>query len=130
MMQNPITFGAAEWKLMLIFLYYIIAGVLGLTGSTLGFKNYNRNVAAAFEYFQCEKNGDNNTCSYDAQQYPALTLIMNVLLVVFPILNLVFAIRVTDVKALWMNISKLVIDKKTPAEDNSRSIAVSSLSRK
>ena len=130
MMQNPITFGAAEWKLMLIFLYYLISGVIALTGSTLELKNYNRNIAAAFEYFQCEKNGDNHTCSYDAQQYPALTLITNVVLVVFPILNLVFAIRVTEVKALWKKFSKLVIDEKTPAKDKSQSTAVSRLSQK
>ena len=131
MKKNPITLGTAERKILLVFLYYIILGVFCLTTFTLAAKHYNRNTVATIRYFECEKNGRNNTCSYDAQQYPVVVLMTHVLFSLFPTINLVFAINVQEIKALVKQLRKLF--KQIPlsmTEDKTESIAVSTLSGK
>ena len=84
-----------------MFLYYILVGVLILTGFTLGIRTADERYTATVEYLQCEANGRNNTCEYDPPHYPALTLIINVLLGLFPAIILVFAVNVSEVRAVW-----------------------------
>ena len=83
-----------------MFLYYILVGVLILTGFTLVLRTANEKYIATVEYLQCEANGRNNTCEYDPPHYPAITLIINVLLGLFPAITLVFVVNVSEVRAV------------------------------
>ena len=66
----------------------------------MGISVADEKYTATVEYFQCEANGRNNTCEYDPPHYPALTLITNVLLGLFPAIILVFAVNVSEVRAV------------------------------
>ena len=83
-----------------MFLYYILVGVLILISFTLVIRTADERYIATVEYLQCEANGRNNTCEYDPPHYPALTLITNVLLGLFPATILVFAFNVSEVRAV------------------------------
>ena len=130
MMKTPIAIGAAERKILIVFLYYITLGVFALTAFTLSTKKLDENIVETLDYFECQKNGHNNTCSYDPQQYPTVTLISYLLLGLFPAINLVFAVNIQEVKALVKHLNKRLL-KKTPTstvEDKSESTAVSTVS--
>ena len=71
-----------------------------MTTFTLTTKDIDQNTLALTEYFECEKNGRNNTCSHDSQQHPVLSLMAFVLLGLYPTVNLLFAINVQELKAL------------------------------
>ena len=77
-----------------------------MTAAALDERNADRKYTATVEYFQCEANGHNNTCVYDPPHYPAITLIKNVLLGVSPAIFLVFAVNVSEVKAVLNVIKK------------------------
>ena len=83
-----------------MFVYYILVGILVLIGFTLVVRTANEKYTATVEYLQCEANGRNNTCEYDPPHYPALTLIINVLLGLFPAITLVFVVNVSEVRAV------------------------------
>ena len=55
---------------------------------------------ATVEYLQCEANGRNNTCEYDPPHYPAIILIVNILMGLFPAIILVFVVNVSEVRAV------------------------------
>ena len=98
--QTQTSIGTAERKILLVFVYYILVGVLVLTGFSLGISTGDEKYKATVEYLQCEANGHNNTCEYDPPHYPAITLIINVLLGLFPAIILVFAVNVREMKAV------------------------------
>ena len=83
-----------------MFLYYIVVGILILTGFTLVLRTADEKYIVTVEYLQCEANGRNNTCEYDPPHYPALTLIANVLLGLFPAITLVFVVNVSEVRVV------------------------------
>ena len=89
-----------------MFVYYVLVGVFILTAASLGERNADRQYTATVNYLQCEANGRNNTCVYDPPHYPAIGLTMNVLLGLFPTIVLVFAVNVSEVKAVWNKTTK------------------------
>ena len=89
-----------------MFLYYIVVGVLLMTGFTLAIRTADEKYTATVDYLQCEANGRNNTCEYDPPHYPAFTLIINILLGLFPTIILVFAVNVSEVRAVLKNTIK------------------------
>ena len=100
--------GTAERKVLLVFIYYIFVSVFVLTTSALLEKTADTKHTAIAEYLQCEANGRNNTCVYDTPHYDsAIVLIINALLGLFPAIILVFAINVSEVRA----VSKKAIKK-------------------
>ena len=105
--KSPITFGTAERKLLVVFLYYITLGVVSLTSFTLATRYVDRNIAATIEYFDCEKSGHNNTqaCSLDRVVFPSLTLTSFILLGLFPAINLVFAVNTKELKSALKQLS-------------------------
>ena len=77
-----------------------------MTAAALGERNADRKYTATVEYFWCEANGRNNTCVYDPPHYPAIGLIKNVLLGLFPTIILVFVVNVSEVKAVLNHTTK------------------------
>ena len=90
-----------------MFLYYILVGVLILISFTLVIRTADERYIATVDYLQCEANGRNNTCEYDPPHYPALIFIINILVGLFPAIILVFAVNVSEVRA----VSKRTIKK-------------------
>ena len=74
-----------------------------------------QNSIRAFQYFDCEKNGRNNTCSYDVEQLPAVTTIGLLILAVFPAFNLVYAVKLQELKLCLRHIKNVRVSKVTPA---------------
>ena len=91
-----------------MFVYYVIVGVFILTGFTLGISIADERHVVTVEYLQCEANGRNNTCEYDPPHYPALALIVNVLLGLFPAITLVFVVNVSEVRAVSKHAMKIL----------------------
>ena len=92
-----------------MFVYYILVGVLILTGFTLGIRTADEKYTATVEYLQCEANGRNNTCEYDPPHYPALALIIDVLLGLFPAIILVFGVNVSEVRTVLKHTIKKIV---------------------
>ena len=130
MQKSPITMGTAERKILIVFLYYITLGVFALTAFTLATKHLDQNSIATFEYFECQKNGRDETCSYDAQQYPYISLISFLLFGLFPAINLVYAVNVQELKALTKKLKAGLLKKMSTAEYMSESTAVSIVPKK
>ena len=102
--KSPITFGTAERKLIIVFLYYITLGAVSLTGFTLFARYAEGNIVATAEYFDCEKmGGQNNTqeCSLNTVVYPSMALVSYTLLGLFPAINLVFAVNTKELKSAF-----------------------------
>ena len=97
--KNPITFGRAECKVIITFLYHLIIVVLALTAFTVASRNlsYNRNVF--LEYINCQKLGQNSTCSLATKTYPIVNVSVYILLGFFPAFSLVFAVNVKEIKS-------------------------------
>ena len=71
-----------------------------MTTFTLVTRTQNKHISATLQYFQCQKSGRNNTCSYDPEQFPAVTLASYLLLGLFPAVNLVCAVNIRETKAI------------------------------
>ena len=132
MQKNPITIGTAERKILIVLLYYITLGVFTFTSFTLFTKHIDQNAIATIEYFECEKSGRNNTCSYDVQQTPYVSFITFLLIGLFPGINLVFAVNVQELKAFVKKLNTTVLKKATLStiEDRSKSTGDHTLPRK
>ena len=92
-----------------MFVYYILVGVLILTGFTLSISTADEKYTATVDYLQCEANGRNNNCVYDPPHYPAIVFIINVLLGLFPVIILVFAVNVSEVKSVLKHTRKKLL---------------------
>ena len=101
--RSPLQMETAEKKILIIFCYYVILGVIALTTFTLGTKNGQRVAEEIGLYFTCESLGTETNCdsersSYQALLYPALNCLSYVLLGIFPAINLIFAVNATELK--------------------------------
>ena len=88
--------------ILVIFCYYVILGVFSLTTFTLIIKN-QRVVEEISGYFTCELPGvdPQNPCDpshYQALLHPELECLTYVLLQIFPVINLIFAVNIEDLK--------------------------------
>ena len=96
-------FGTAERKILIIFCYYILLVVVALTSFTLNTRNSEPFLEALINYFFCEGRGNdpNNPCDRNTfHQYsnPELTTISFVLINIFPVINLVYALNIKEMK--------------------------------
>lgn len=89
-----------------MFVYYVFVVVLILIGFAQGLRVADDKYTAIVEYFQCEAKGRNNNCTYAPPLYPTILLIVNILLGLFPAITLVFAVNVSDIKAVSKYITK------------------------
>lgn len=103
--QNKYSFGlsAAEKKIILIFLYYIVLASTDLTAFTIGISFVEQYRSAINDHFICESVRTNltATCPEDFHSFrtaESLSIITYCLLGLFPIVNLLFAVNVQEVK--------------------------------
>ena len=95
--------GSAERKLLIILCYYVLLVVISLTGFTVSLRSSGLYISALLQYMHCEATGvdPENPCNrapFEEQTYPALTTLAYVLLWIFPAVNLIFAINISELK--------------------------------
>ena len=100
-LKNLMHFSTAESKVFIVFLYYIISGGLELTTFSITTRNIDHDIAAAMSYFHCQKNGYNDTCSLDVKEISSvLSILAFIFLMLFPAVNLIYAVKFNDVKKI------------------------------
>ena len=102
-LKHIFKFGTAEKKLMIVFSYYIVLSSVALTTFTLSTRNIDILIRGIQEYFFCEQGGfdpeDRCTRDYLKYAYPSLSTISYALLGLFPVVNLIYAINLKELKA-------------------------------
>jgi len=101
--------GAAARKILIIFCYYVLLGVIVLTTFTITTQNATLLADAVADYWQCEITGvePENSCDrlrdlLEALTYPGLTAVSYILLGIFPAVNLIFAVNIEEIKQKFM----------------------------
>ena len=102
--KHPFKVGTAERKSLIIFCYYVLLGVIALTGFTISTRNGAMFSDAVAEYWRCEIAGVNSENSCDRQResfeqftYPGLTAVSYVLISLFSAVNLIFAVNIKEI---------------------------------
>jgi len=103
--KHPFKIGAAERKILIIFCYYVLLGVIALTTFTIFTRNSTQFSGAVAEYWLCESTGVNpeNSCdrlreSFQQLSFPGLSAVSYILLGIFPAVNLIFAVNFREIK--------------------------------
>ena len=103
--KQPFRIGAAERKSLIILCYYILLGVVALSGFTVTTRNGTLFANAIAAYWRCESAGLNSENSCDGLRdslrqlaNPGLTSASYILLGIFPAVNLIFAVNVKEIK--------------------------------
>ena len=95
--------GTAEKKLLIVFSYYILLSSIALTSFTLTMRNAENLARGIQVYFFCQQGGfdPEDQCTRDYMKYsrPFLTTMAYALLGLFPVVNLIYAINLKDLKA-------------------------------
>ena len=100
---NILELTTPEFKLLLLFSYYVLFGVLFLTTSTLIVRNYDDIYEAMEQYSVCQASGDTDRCDYirdelDTLNYPGLLNTCYILMAILNITNLIFVLQFRDIK--------------------------------
>ena len=93
----------AELRVLIVFSYYAILGISGLTAFTLSSRNLLGYSSALHLYFLCERNGIGTECDrsgFESFTNPALVTVGHFLLGIYPAVNLVYVIHLADLKDL------------------------------
>ena len=121
--KGPMALGTAEIKVLIIFFYYLILGSIVLASIELSARKNNTAVTSLGLYFACESIAPGNCERFrnDALQntYRSLTNTSFILLALFPLVNLVYAINFSSLK----NLCSLVLRVKK-ASDKGRLTSV------
>ncbi len=102
----------AEKKILIVFCYYILLGVIALTAFTLSVKD-NEIVAHEYEtYFLCESKGidPNNPdecdrSGFEQYQTTGLTVCGYILVGIFPAVNLIFVVNIKELKGFFSHLA-------------------------
>ena len=92
-----------EIKILILTIYFIIFSILVTTNISLIIKYSNNYYERLYGYFYCQLHGDNSACDklkeeYKQFDYPHLTSITILMIGLVTCVNLIFAIKVQDVK--------------------------------
>ena len=117
--RKLIHFSPAESKVFIVFLYYIISGALEFTTFSIDTRDIDHNIEAAVSYFNCQKNGYDNTCSLDIKRNPVWSLMAFVFLMLFPAVNLIYAVKFSDIKAVLRMIHSTFVKNTVGNTSNS-----------
>ena len=115
--------GSAERKLLIILCYYVLLVVISLTGFTVSLRSSGLYIGALLEYMQCEATGvdPENPCSrasFEEQTYPGLSTLAYVLLWIFPAVNLIFAVNISELKENFKTCLGQSPTQNLPSETN------------
>lgn len=101
--KNPLKMSTPERKIFITLCYYVIAAAFSLVSITLGRRNSGPFAAALLSYFICEQHGHDPNDPCDTNSFRELTnlgvsLVTNILLNLFPMVALVYALNVKEMK--------------------------------
>ena len=104
-LKNSFKIGTAERKLLIVFCYYVLLASVSLMAFTISTRNLTRLSQLVGEYFSCEINGHDasNPCSrseFEALSNAGLAGSAYILLGLFPIVNLLYAVNIQELKAV------------------------------
>ena len=89
---------------MIVFFYYVVLAVEALTTFTIATRDSPLFAENLLNFFSCEQRGHNpdRPCTRDFEKYnlPVLTTLAYILLGVFPVVNLIYAVNIQELKAL------------------------------
>ena len=102
-----------EIKILILTVYFITFSVVLTTCISLTIEFSNANLYA---YFYCQLHGNNSACDelrerYEQSQYPHLTSVITLMTGLITCVNLIFAVRVEDVKEFCSRISRRICPK-------------------
>ena len=117
----------AELKLFAVFLYYLFSGALQLTTFAISTRHINSDINALMTYFNCQRSGEDSSCSLDVKQSPVWSLFALMVFLLFPVVNLFFAIKFSDFKLLFTLLCKACVKRGRKATLQCKSTGRSSL---
>jgi len=97
---SPMKVSRAEFKLIAVFIYYIILSVFTLSVITVNTRNFNSLRNALLQYFSCEQGGYNACYREDIEKltHPFTSALSYVLLCLFPFVNLIYIVNIEECK--------------------------------
>ena len=95
-----------ERKILIILTYYVVLSVFSLTAFTINSINATNFISSLFRYFACEESGYNSEMPCDRSQftqfgYPGITAVAGILFSLFPVVNLVYVVNITELRKKW-----------------------------
>ena len=102
---NKVLLSPAERNILVVFLYYLFFGVVQLSTFSISIKDIDQNIRALGNYFQCQRSGIDQSCSLNARFINYWSLFAFIVLLLFPVINLYFAMKLRSVYFL-LNICK------------------------
>ena len=98
-------------KLLIIFSYYVVLSVVGLSVFTIGTRGSSRLMKGLLRYFFCEQGGHNpsSPCSrsdIENMSYLSMDALSHVLLAFLSVVNLLYAVNIAELKELWIERSE------------------------
>ena len=93
---------SAELKLLVVFFYYLFSGALQLTTFSISTTHIDHDVNALNTYFSCQKSGEDSSCSLNLKQNRFWSLFALIVLLLFPAINLFFALKLNSAKRLFI----------------------------
>ena len=115
--NSPLQISTAERKVLIVLLYYIAFSACALTSFTLAARDAPKLREELQNYFLCEALPDPTqpcTKSYRLHYLPFTVSISNIFVGLFPVVNLIFAIDLNELKLFigWLR-SKICITMST-----------------
>jgi len=89
--------------ILIVFSYYAILGISGLTSIIVSSRNLQGFSNARNIYFLCERNGTGAECDrsgFESYTNPGLFILSSILGYIYPAVNLVYVIHIADLKNL------------------------------
>ena len=115
--RQPVLFSPAERKIFVVFVYYLFSGALHLTTFSIYVRDISHNFTALADYFNCQRSGLGDSCTLDTKKNPIWALLSFIVLFLFPVINLYFAVKLSDLKVLCV----FLCQKFSPTHHNSSS---------
>ena len=103
--NKPPLLSSAEFKLFVVFVYYLFSGALQLTTFSISTRNIDHDVSAITTYINCQRSGKNSSCSLELKQNRFWSLFALIVLLLF------FALKLSYFKRLcivgWKRVTLL-----------------------
>ena len=99
--------GAAERKILIVFVYYVLLAAISLVAFSLSIKHTDQFISSVGDYFTCEQHGVDldypNHCdtyinSYLKHRQVALISMSHILVGLYPVANLIYVVNIQKLK--------------------------------
>ena len=119
--RNTVLLSPAERKVFVVFLYYLFSGVLQFSTFSLVIRDIDHNIKALGSYFQCQRSGLDESCSLDTRFIEFWSLLAFIVVLLLPVINLYFALKLKTVFLLCKSLNCQVIQLHGKTVSNSAS---------